>query len=103
MTIYNSTFMTIYSSIEEDLNKFFPGFDLARLQCMKSYLEMWCREKEAEEDSEIESKSSEASPPSPLIGASNQSEEQPSIPSDQPPHLVPLPQGATLLEDQHVE
>lgn len=67
--------MTIYGSIEEDMNFVFPYFDLVRLQCMKTYLEMRHREKEAKERSKSESESYEVSRPSPMKGALDQSDE----------------------------
>lgn len=63
------TFMKIYSSIEEDLNNVFPDFNLMRLQCVKSFLEIRHREKEVDEDSK-------RFPPK---GAPEQSEDQPPI------------------------
>lgn len=50
----HSTFMVVFSSIEEDLHAINPVFPLDRLKCMKDYLEMQAGEKEVEED--VESK-----------------------------------------------
>lgn len=101
--VCRSTFMNIYSSIEEGLLNIFPDFDPARLQCMKSFLEMRHREKESEKDSESETESSEASHPSSPKGVSKQIEEQPLLPLDQPPLQAPLPQDDAAPQDHALE
>lgn len=45
-----STYMAVFSSIEEDIQAFFSDFDLECLQCMTDYLTMQKRVKEAKEE-----------------------------------------------------
>lgn len=71
-----STFMVVYSSIEQDLQRYFPDFDVARFQCMTSCLEMRLLEKEADYDCE---RQSDAYPPRPK-GAPPAEGGEPSLP-----------------------
>lgn len=85
-----------YSKIEEDIQRFYPDFDLANFKCMKSFLEMWVIEKEVEQGSDSKNESFRSSPPSSPNGAleSKQTEEPPP-PSNQPPCHPSAPKDNT--------
>lgn len=99
--VFRSTFMAIFSSIEHDMHNHFPNFDLARLQCMKNFLEM--RRQERETDSNSETGSSEAYLPLSPKGTPTSDDGPPPLPKSETLPTHPPPSDDTTPPNSTLE